>query len=157
MRCGRKRDWRRLCDAFVVSYPLPVGGDCLVSSMVEDALVSEVKSQWKRLWKERIDDPVRAEGVASMDFDKLFVERGTVVLATRCFRLLALRDILERHKVADAERHVPPSRHVGGWRKFARTSLPRYESARRSRAFAVSADMGKKQQLKKGGRGWLHV
>ena len=59
----------------MVSYPLPVGGDCSVSNMVEDALVSEVKSQWKRLWQERIDDSVRAEGVASMDFDKLWCAR----------------------------------------------------------------------------------
>jgi len=140
----------------VVSYPLPVGGDCLVSSMVEDALVSEVKSQWKRLWKERIDDPVRAEGVASMDFDKLFVERGTVVLATRNFKPVTLREILEQHKVDNAERHVPPSQHVGGWRKFARTSLPRYESARQRRSFEF-AEVKKPQQLRKGGRGWLHI
>lgn len=140
----------------MVSYPLPVGGDCLVSSMVEDALVSEVKSQWKRLWKERIDDPVRAEGVASMDFDKLFVEQGTVVLATRSFKPVLLREILEQHRVADAERHVPVSKHVGGWHKFARTSLPRYESARQRRSFGF-AEVKKPQQLRKGGRGWLHV
>ena len=139
----------------MVSYPLPVGGDCLVSSMVEDALVSEVKSQWKRLWKERIDDPVRAEGVASMDFDKLFVERGTVVLATRCFKPVMLREILEQHKVENAERHVPPNQHVGGWHKFARTSLPRYASTRQRRSFGF-VDVKKPQQLRKGGRGWLH-
>ena len=91
--------------------------------MVEDALVSEVKNQWKRLWKECIDDPVRAEGVASTDFDKLFVERGTVVLATRCFKPLMLQEILEQHRVANAERHVPQNKHVGGWRKFARTRV----------------------------------
>lgn len=140
----------------MVSYPLPVGGDCLVSNMVEDALVSEVKSQWKRLWKERIDDPVRAEGVASMDFDKLFVERGTIVLATRCFKPVTLREILEQHKVENAERHVPPSQHVGGWRKFARTSLPRYASARQRRGFGF-VEVKKPQQLRKGGRGWLHI
>ena len=140
----------------MVSYPLPVGGDCSVSSMVEDALVSEVKSQWKRLWKERIDDPVRAEGVASMDFDKLFVERGTVVLATRCFKPVMLQEILEKHRVGDAERHVPPGKHVGGWRKFARTSLPKYASARQRRGFAFD-DVKKPQQLRKGGRGWLHI
>ena len=128
-----------------------------MENIVEETLVSEVKAQWKRLWQERIDDPVLAEGVASMDFDKLFVERGTVVLATRSFKLVTLREILERHKVVEAERHVPPSKHVGGWSRFARTRLPSYESARRRRGFAVSRDMGKKQQLKKGGRGWLHV
>jgi hypothetical protein len=128
-----------------------------VGNLIEETLVTEVKNQWKQLWKERIDDRVRAEGIASMDFDKLFVERGTVMLATRSFKLVTLREILEKHKVADAERHVPPSKHVGGWGRFARTRLPSYESARRRRCFAVSEDMGKKQQLRKGGRGWLHV
>jgi len=127
-----------------------------VSSMVEDALVSEVKSQWKQLWKERIDDPVRAEGVANMDFDKLFVERGTVVLATRSFKPMMLREILEQHKVENAERHVPPSKHEGGWHKFAKTSLPRYASARQHRSFGF-VEVKKPQQLRKGGRGWLHV
>jgi hypothetical protein len=128
-----------------------------VERSIEETLVTEVKSQWKQLWRERIDDRVRAEGIASMDFDKLFVERGTVVLATRSFKLVTLREILEQHKVADAERHVPPSKHVGGWGKFARTRLPSHESARRRRGFAVSEHMGRKQQLRKGGRGWLHV
>lgn len=155
--CKQERDWRRPFNALVASYPLPVGRDCLMESLVEETLVTEVKAQWKRLWRERIDDPVLAEGVASMDFDKLFVERGTVVLATRSFKLITLREILEQHKVANAERHIPPSRHVGGWGKFAHTHLPRYESERRRQGFAVSEDMGKKQQLKKGGRGWLHV
>jgi len=128
-----------------------------VENLIEQALVTEVKSQWKQLWRERIDDRVRAEGIASMDFDKLFIERGTVVLATRNFRPVTLGEILDQHRVEDAEKHVAPSKHVGGWRKFGRTQMPRYESARRRRGFAVSVDMGKKQQLRKGGRGWLHV
>jgi hypothetical protein len=128
-----------------------------MGNSVQDSLITEVKSQWKRMWTERIDDKERAESIAGTDFDKLFVESGTVLLATRSFKLMTLREILELHNVADAERHVPPSKQVGGWGRFARTRLPRYESARRRRGFAVSEDMGKKQQLKKGGRGWLHV
>ena len=131
-------------------------GDCSVLSMVEVALVSEVKSQWKRLWKECIDDPVRAEGVASMDFDKLFVERGTIVLATRQFKPLILREILEQHRTANAERHVFEDKQVGGWRKFARTSLPKYVSARQRRDLEF-VEVKKPQQLRKGGRGWLHM
>jgi hypothetical protein len=128
-----------------------------MENLVEELLITEVKSQWKRMWRERIDYHVRAEGIAGSDFDKLFVERGTVVLATRSFKLMTLREILEQHKIADAERHVPPSKQAGGWGRFVRTRLPRYESAGRRRGFAISEDMGKKQQLKKGGRGWLHV
>ena len=123
----------------------------------EESLITEVKSQWKRMWRERIDDHERAESVAGRDFEKLFVERGTVVLATRSFKLVTLREILEQHKVADAERHVPPSKQVGGWGRFVRTRLQRYESEKRRRGIAVSEDIRKRQQLKKGGRGWLHV
>jgi len=86
-----------------------------MGNLVEEPLITEVKSQWKRMWRERIDDRERAESVAGTDFDKLFVERGTVVLATRSFKLVTLREILERHEVADAERHVPPCKQVGGW------------------------------------------
>ena len=126
---------------------------------VEESLVSEVKLQWKRMWRERFDDLVLAEGVASMDFDKLFVERGTVVLATRNFRLLTLRDILERHKVENAERHVPVNPHFGGWGKFVRTHISDGGSSgrhRRAEGYVV-AEEKKRQQLRKGGRGWLHV
>jgi hypothetical protein len=35
------------------------------------------------LWKERFDDKVRAEGVANRDYSSLFVEKGTVIFATR--------------------------------------------------------------------------
>jgi hypothetical protein len=126
-------------------------------SNFEESLVEEVKSQWKRMWRERVDDRVRAEGVASMDFDKLFVERGTVILATRNFRLLTLREILDQHKVENAEQHVPVNPLIGGWGKFVRTMLPRHARAEQRRRLAVSVDVGEKQQLKKGGRGWLHA
>lgn len=129
-----------------------------MSNMVEEEFVSEVKNQWRRLWRERIDDRVRAEGIASMDFDKLFVERGTVVLATRDFRFVTLREILEQHKVESAEQYVPPSKYVGGWRKFGHTCASRFESAGRSgREGFAWVEVKKPQQLRKGGRGWLHV
>jgi hypothetical protein len=61
-----------------------------MESSVEESLITEVKSQWKRMWRERIDDHERAESIAGTDFEKLFVERGTVVLATRSFSARAL-------------------------------------------------------------------
>jgi hypothetical protein len=127
-----------------------------VESLVDEGVVAEIKSQWKRMWQERFDDHVRAEGVAFQDYDHLFVERGTVVLATRDFKLLSLKDILDLHKVANAERFVPSNPVVGGWGKFVRTHISsRPVSRRRVREFVV--DERKPQQLKKGGRGWLHV
>jgi hypothetical protein len=127
-----------------------------MENLVDEGAVEEIKSQWKRMWRERIDDRVRAEGVACENYDKLFVERGTVVLATRDFKLSTLKEILELHKIANAERLVPPSPNVGGWGKFVRTHI----SGRRPVSIRVrefESDEKKPQQLKKGGRGWLHV
>ena len=127
-----------------------------MSSLAEEGVVEEVKGQWKRMWQDRVDDHVRAEGVASEDYDKLFVERGTVVLATRDFKLLALKDILEQHKVLDAERFVPPSPSVGGWGKFVRTYVRSGRAAYIMRVRELVLEEKRPQQLKKGGRGWLH-
>jgi hypothetical protein len=127
-----------------------------MESLVDEGAVEEIKSQWKRMWRERIDDHVRAEGVACEDYDKLFVERGTIVLATRDFKLSTLKEILDLHKVANAERLVPPSPNIGGWGKFVRTHI----SGKRPVSIRVrefEANEKKPQQLKKGGRGWLHV
>ena len=128
-----------------------------MESLVDEGVVDEIKNQWKRMWKERIDDRVRAEGVACEDYDRLFVERGTVVLATRDFKLLTLKDILELHKVANVERVLPANPNVGGWGKFVRTHISsRKPTVRRTvREFQFAEK--KPQQLKKGGRGWLHV
>ncbi|MGD0494718.1 MAG: hypothetical protein ABSB28_01600 [Candidatus Bathyarchaeia archaeon] len=128
-----------------------------MESVLSEDVVSEVRSQWKRMWRERIDDRVRAEGIALTDYDKLFVERGTVVLATRSFKLLTLREIFEMHKVENIDRLVQPSPEVGGWGKFVRTHITSVKLARQKRAQSFDLDEKKPQQLKKGGRGWLHI
>jgi len=127
-----------------------------LSNLPNESAVEEIKSQWKRMWKQRIDDHVRAEGVARESYDKLFVERGTVVVATRDFKVLTLKEILELHKVANAERLVPAHPNVGGWGKFVRTNIAGKKPVSvRVREF--ESDEKKPQQLRKGGRGWLHV
>lgn len=127
-----------------------------MENLTDESMVEEIKGQWKQMWRERIDDRVRAEGVACESYDKLFVERGTVVVATRDFKVLSLKDILELHKVANAERLVPANPNVGGWGKFVRTHVSGGKRVSvRVREFEV--DEKKPQQLRKGGRGWLHV
>lgn len=121
-------------------------------------LVEELKKEWRSLWVERIDDKVRAEGIASSDYPMLFVEKGTVIFATRKFRLLSFREILQLHKIIDVDRFIPPSPSVGGWGKFIRTMIVGQKSSgrvKRSQQFFDGEK--KKQQLKKGGRGWLHL
>lgn len=128
-----------------------------MESLADEDVVAEIRSQWRRLWRERFDDKVRAEGIACENYPLLSVDRGTVVLATRSFKLITLREVLEQHRVADAARYVPPSPSVGGWGKFIRTSIVKHGVRRNTRASLYEECAKHPQQLKKGGRGWLHV
>ena len=119
-----------------------------------------MRNEWRLLWRDRIDDKARAEGMASRNFELLFVERGTVIIATRDFKLLDLKEILRVHKIENAERFIPPHPSVGGWGKFARTMINTQRRVTRAQQLeeAVPRRVGRKKnlQLKKGGRGWLH-
>jgi hypothetical protein len=129
-----------------------------VVAVARDEIVKEVRLQWQELWQERIDDKVRAEGIANKDYSMLFVDKGTVVFATRNFRQLSLREILEQHRLDNVDRLVSPSPEIGGWGKFIRTAITNQHSVRRMRRARQYEECRKQpQQLKKGGRGWLHV
>ena len=118
--------------------------------------VDELRGQWKDLWRNRIDDKVRAEGIAKQDYSGLFVERGTVIMATRDFKPLDFFDIVQEHLSLDAEKAVPPNSTIGGWGKFIRNKIR--EQKNTIRRFVPPKPTHKKgQQLKKGGRGWLHI
>ena len=126
--------------------------------LVSKELVEELKKEWKTLWRERIDDKFRAESIAEKDYDMLFVERGTVIFATKNFRMLSFREILQLHGVVDVDRVVGPHPSVGGWGKFIRTVIANQQSSRRKKRTSQYFEAERKrQQLKKGGRGWLHL
>jgi len=86
-------------------------------------LVDELKIEWKKLWRERLDDKVRAEGVAVNDYGGLFIDKGTIIHATRNFKSLNFKEILEQHEVQNAERYIPPDPNVGGWGKFVKNKF----------------------------------
>ncbi|MEM2102122.1 MAG: hypothetical protein QXM22_01245 [Candidatus Bathyarchaeia archaeon] len=117
--------------------------------------IEELKRQWKLMWRERIDDKVRAEGIAAKDFGLLFVERGTIIMATRDFKLLDFRQILQQHNLVHAEDVAFTNPSTGGWGKFAREVFGKSSKAKRRASYekpkAVSGPS------KKCGRGWLHV
>jgi hypothetical protein len=119
--------------------------------------VEELKIQWKTLWSERVDDKVRAEGIAINDYSKLFVEKGTIIHATRDFKALSFREILMQNQVLNVDRFIPPSSQVGGWTKFIKTSITIQRPQRNRRALLYCEPKKEKQQSKKGGRGWLHL
>jgi hypothetical protein len=128
-----------------------------VEVLASKGFVEELKKEWKTLWLERIDDKVRAEGIANRDYSMLFVEKGLVIFATKDFKALNFREILTCHKLSDVDRVIPPSPQVGGWGKFIRSMISSQKPSNRVREARQRLDKEKqKQQLKKGGRGWLH-
>jgi hypothetical protein len=126
-------------------------------SLTQKEMVEELKTIWKKLWQERVDDKVRAEGIATADYSSLFVEKGTIIHATRDYKPLNFKEILEQHQIANAERFIPPSPQVGGWTKFIRTSIINQRLRKKRLVELYCAEKKEKQQLKKGGRGWLHL
>jgi hypothetical protein len=120
------------------------------------AQTEAIKEEWRLLWLSRIDDKVRAEGIANQCFSLLSVERGTVIVATRAFKPLDLREILRSHNVQEVDRIVGPCPSVGGWTKFARTVLNKQARARKLDETLPRRTYHRNMQLKKCGRGWLH-
>jgi hypothetical protein len=128
-----------------------------VHTIEKKQFIDEFKSQWKNMWRSRVDDKVRAEGIADKDYSLLFVDRGTVIIATRKFKLLDFHELLQQHDPSIDNRVIPPNPSVGGWAKFIKTSLVSQNLTKRGRRIPPEPDKHSTQlQLKKGGRGWLH-
>lgn len=117
-----------------------------------------LRERWKSLWLDRIDDKVRAEGIANEDYDSLFIDKGTVIVATRKYKPPDFREILERHAEDKQPGKVVVSNSgVGGWRKFVRDVVSKQKRFTKRGRPVPSEPEKKRQQLKKGGRGWLHA
>jgi hypothetical protein len=126
-------------------------------SVNQKEIVEVLKIEWKKLWQERLNDNVSAESVAVQDYDQLFVDKGTIIHAIRDFKALYFKEILEEHKVKNAERYFPPDLRVGGWTKFVRTNITGQKTQRKRDANFCACEKEEKKQLKQNGRGWLHV
>jgi len=126
-------------------------------SVDQKEVVEELKVEWKRLWLERFDDKVKAEGIAIQDYFSLFVDRGTVIHATRDFKALIFKEILEQHQIENAARYIPPPKEVGGWNKFIKLQITSQNRPKKKRSELYEALKKEKQQPKKSGRGWLHI
>jgi len=126
-------------------------------SLNQKEFVEELKVEWKRLWSERFDDKIRAEGIALNDYGQLFIDKGTIIHATRDFKAFNFKEILEEHDILNVDRYIPPNPHVGGWAKFVKTNITNPKSKSKSSPQLPFKEKKEKQQLKKNGRGWLHV
>ena len=108
------------------------------------------------MWTERFDDKTKAEGVSITDYSQLRVEQGTIIHATKDFKALNFREILEERLVEDPDRYIEPSNTVGGWNKFIKTNITNCTPRRNKRAASYVPIKSVGQQPKKSGRGWLH-
>jgi len=120
-----------------------------------DEFLRKLKEEWILLWRERFDDKFRAESVATRDYPLLLMDRGFIIFATRDFKPLRFSEILDYW--ASQNMVYAPNPEVGGWGKFIRTFIKRPERRRMKDFTPPSRNSGGGQQLKKGGRGWLHA
>ena len=122
--------------------------------------VGDLRKQWRRMWRERIDDEVRAEGIANQGFPKLFVEQGCVIIATRAYRPPDFEEVLEKNRPEEMKgQGLPPHPLQGGYGKFIREVIynqKRYDLGDRHQRVKQREKEKKSQPLKHGGRGWLH-
>ena len=121
-----------------------------------DDFRQKVREEWSSMWRERFDDRERAEGIATKDYELLLMERGLIVFASREARLPNLSEIMDYW--ASEGKIYAPSPSEGGWGRFIQTHVHR-DGHSRARTFRGEAAEEKKvrSQLKKSGRGWLHV
>jgi hypothetical protein len=127
------------------------------------ALVEDLRTQWHTMWRERIDDKELAEGITNRAYYDLFVEEGTVIMASRDYRPPDFEEIVERHRPGEAaSQGLSPHPLRGGYGKFIRDVIvnqqryglvDRHQTGRTREA----KEQTKQQPLKKGGRGWLHA
>jgi hypothetical protein len=119
-------------------------------------LSRSLKFEWKRLWQERVDDKVRAEGIAIDDYSSLFIDKGTIIHATRDFKALNFKDILEQYEIINPDRYIPPNPQVGGWSKFVKDNITKKSKTEKFIEF-YSTPKNREKQQKKSRRGWLHL
>ncbi len=116
--------------------------------------VEELRITWKRLWQERRDDKIRAEGIAINDYDQLFIDQGTVIKATRDFKSVSFKEILLEHKITNVDQFAPINPRIGGWNKFIRDNLRNPTPFSADKKSSIKKTL---QQSKKRSRGWLHT
>ena len=75
------------------------------------------------MWNERYNDKIKAEGVSAQNYDLLKVDKGTIIHATRDFKPLNLKEVLEENKIETPDRYISPNPQIGGWNKFVKTNV----------------------------------
>lgn len=119
-------------------------------------LVENLLIQWKKLWFERIDDPLQAEKIANNTYSSLFIEKGTIIHASRNFKIPSFREIVRLNQIENGERYIPPDPQVGGWTKFTKKFITSQKRNKKNHKSVDPKISNKKNRQKQSGRGWLH-
>jgi ABC-type sulfate transport system substrate-binding protein len=121
-------------------------------------LSHQIRQEWQELWEQKIEDKIVAEDVARRNYELLFVERGTVIQATKDYQPLDLREIMEKNEKVLGIKLTQPNPHIGGWRKFSKDVLAKqarwHQAPPRDRQRPSPKTPAKNR--KHAGRGWLH-
>jgi hypothetical protein len=130
-----------------------------ISSKEKKLFVDELRNEWKHMWCSKIEDKVRAEGIADKTYERLFVDRGLILFASRNFSPPEFHEILSKYLSSDEAERFNPNPIRGGVRKFIRehiTVQKKSGSKLKEETRVALEEMKSHQQLKHGGRGWLH-
>jgi hypothetical protein len=119
--------------------------------------VDDLRDEWKLMWKDRVDDKVRAEAIADRTYERLFVDRGLILFATRDYKPPDFQDILERHLNPEEVERVDPNHGIGKFIREHITAQNKSKSRRRQQVTTNLEKMKSHQQLKHRGKGWLHL
>jgi hypothetical protein len=112
-----------------------------------------IKLEWDDLWTTRQDDPVIAEEFSIKDYNLLNVDRGEIIRATRDYKPISFREILEKQVGKEEADRVDIDPKVGGWKKFSKKHFPPKKNSKREKPI-IKHDLN--QHQRKGGAGWLN-
>ena len=86
---------------------------------VAEPVRKQIKLEWQELWDQKIEDKLIAEDMARRDYQLLFVERGTIIKASRNYKPPNLDEIMQLNEALLGLKLTYPDPEVGGWRKFS--------------------------------------
>jgi hypothetical protein len=115
-----------------------------------------LKSEWRELWDQKIDDKWVGEAIARREYAALFVDRGEVLWATRGSKPPVFSEILEKYEKSTGERIRPIDPAIGGWGKFIKNEISTPRMKKKPMHLVEEDKPVDSGPQKKGGRGWLH-
>lgn len=120
-----------------------------------DEFHSKLKEEWKLMWKERFDDRIKGEGIVTRDHPLIFMDRGSVIFASRDAKTPTFSEIVELWAAQGSIYAPQPA--VGGWGKFIRTHLRRASHSRARNLASNPFNLKANQCKRKRAKGWLHI